>query len=68
LAASIVTADAELAQSREARRLVTVEPDFSDIKATEDQMMDPNLAIQALQIGKRQAEREAPAIQAAWKF
>jgi hypothetical protein len=30
--------------------------------------MDPNLAIQALQIGKRQAEREAAAIQAAWTF
>jgi hypothetical protein len=30
--------------------------------------MDPDSAIQALQIGKRQAEREAAAIQAAWNF
>jgi hypothetical protein len=37
-----------------------------DLKATADQMMDPNVAIRALQVGKRQAEREAPAIQAAW--
>lgn len=29
-------------------------------------MMDPNLTFQALQIGKRQAEREAAAIQAIW--
>jgi hypothetical protein len=28
--------------------------------------MDPNSAIQALRMGKRQAEREAAAIQAAW--
>jgi len=31
-------------------------------------MMDPNFAIQAFQVGKRQAEREAAAIQAAWNF
>jgi hypothetical protein len=29
-------------------------------------MMDPNLAIQAVQIGRQQAEGEAAAIQAAW--
>jgi NTE family protein len=68
LAASDATADAELAQLRETRQLVAVEPDFSDIEITEDLMMDPNLAIQALQIGKRQAEREAAAIQATWTF
>jgi NTE family protein len=66
LAAS-VTPDAELAPLRQTRRLVAVEPDFSDIEAPAN-MMDPNLAIQALQIGKRQAEREAAAIQAAWNF
>ncbi len=43
----------------------TVEPDFSDTQAPAN-MMDPNLAIQAFQAGKRQAEREAAAIQAAW--
>ena len=31
-------------------------------------MMDPNLAVQALQIGKRQGQREAPAIQASRNF
>ena len=66
LAAS-VTPDAELAPLRQSRRLVAVEPDFSDIEAPAN-MMDPNLAIQAFQTGKRQAEREAAAIQAAWNF
>jgi NTE family protein len=68
LAASEATAEAELAQLRETRQLVAVEPDFSDLKVTEDLMMDPNLAIQALQTGKRQAQREAAAIQAAWNL
>jgi NTE family protein len=63
LAAS-VTPDAELAPLRQTRRLVAVEPDFSDIEAPAN-MMDPNLAIQAFQIGKRQAAGEAVAIQAA---
>ena len=31
-------------------------------------MMDPNLTVQAIQIGKRQAQREAPAIQASRNF
>jgi len=53
LAAS-VTPDAELAPLRQTRRLVAVEPDFSDIEAPAN-MMDPNLAIEAFQIGKRQA-------------
>jgi NTE family protein len=66
LAASL-TPDAELAPLRQTRLLVAVEPDFSDIKAPAN-MMDPNLAIQAFQIGERQAEREAAAIQAAWNF
>jgi NTE family protein len=66
LAASAARADAELAQLRETRRLVAVEPDFSGIDAPADLMMDPNLAIRALQIGERQAEREAAAIQDAW--
>jgi hypothetical protein len=52
---------------RETRRLVAVEPDFSDIEAPAT-MMDPNLAIQAFQIGKRQAAGEAGAIQAALNF
>jgi NTE family protein len=66
LAAS-VTPDAELAPLRQTRRLVAVEPDFSDIEAPAN-MMDPNLAIQAFQAGKRQAGREAAAIKAAWNF
>jgi NTE family protein len=66
LAAS-VTPDAELAPLRQTRRLVAVEPDFSDIEAPAN-VMDPNLAIKAFQIGKRQAAGEAAAIQAAWDF
>jgi len=66
LAASEATANAELAQLRETRQLVAVEPDFSDLTVTEDQMMDPSVAIQAFRIGTRQAERQAAAIQAAW--
>ena len=66
LAAS-VTPDAELAPLRQTRRLVAVEPDFSDIEAPAN-MMDPNHAVQAFQIGRRQAADEATAIQAAWNF
>jgi NTE family protein len=65
--ASAATPDAELAQLRETRRVIAVEPDFSGIEAPANHM-DPDLAIQALRIGKRQAEREAAAIQAAWNF
>jgi NTE family protein len=64
LAAS-VTADAELAPLRHTRRVVAVEPDFSEIEAPAN-LMDPSLAVQALQIGKRQAAGEAAAIRAAW--
>jgi NTE family protein len=67
LAASAATSEAELAQLRKTRQLVAVEPDFGDIEAPANHM-DPDFAIQAFQIGKRQAEREAAAIQAAWSF
>jgi NTE family protein len=67
LAASAATPDAELAQLRETGRLVAVEPDFGDTGAPANGM-DPNSAIQALRIGKRQAEREAAEIKAAWNF
>ncbi|MET0493447.1 MAG: patatin-like phospholipase family protein [Actinoplanes sp.] len=63
--ASTIRADTEVAQLRETTRLVAVEPDFSDIKAPV-QMLDPETAGRALHIGKRQAEREAAAIRAAW--
>ncbi len=66
LAAS-VTPDAELAPLRQTRRLIAVQPDFSDIEAPAN-MMDPNQAVQAFQIGRRQAAGEATAIQAAWNF
>lgn len=64
LAAS-VTPDAELAPLRETRQVVAVEPDFSEI-GTPTNMMDPDLVIQALKIGKRQAVADTAAIQAAW--
>ncbi len=64
LAAS-VTPDAELAPLRETRHLVAVEPDFSEI-GTPANMMDPDLVIQALKIGKRQAVADTEAIQTTW--
>ena len=64
---SDATADAELAQLRETRRVVAVEPDFSDTQAPAN-LMDPNFTVKALQVGRGQAEREAAAIQAAWNF
>lgn len=64
LAAS-VTPEAELAPLRRTRRLVALEPDFSDIDGPAN-MMDPNVAIGAFQMGKRQAAGEAAAIRAAW--
>lgn len=60
-----VTPDAELAPLRESRRLLAIEPDFSETGAPAS-MMDPNLVIQALQVGQRQALGEAAAIQASW--
>jgi NTE family protein len=64
LAAS-VTPDAELSPLRETRRVVAVEPDFSDIGAPANPM-DPNLVLQAFQVGKRQASSVVAAIRAAW--
>ena len=66
LAASL-TPDTELEPLRKTRRLVAVEPDFSETGAPAN-MMDPNATIQALQIGERQAADEAAAIRAAWDF
>ncbi|WP_329057864.1 patatin-like phospholipase family protein [Amycolatopsis sp. NBC_01480] len=63
--ASDIRADAEVAQLRENTRLVAVAPDFSDLEAPVN-MLDPKIAAQALHIGKRQAEREAAALRAAW--
>jgi NTE family protein len=62
-----VTPDAELAPLRESRRLLAVEPDFSGLDNPAN-MMDPNLAIQAFQIGKQQAADGAAVILAAWSF
>jgi NTE family protein len=67
LSVSDATANAELAQLRETRRLIAVEPDFSGIEAPAN-MMDPDLTFQALRIGKGQAQREAATIQAAWNL
>jgi NTE family protein len=63
--ASTIRADAEVARLRETTRLVAVEPDFSDLQEPV-KMLDPQIAGRALHIGKRQAEREAPTIRAAW--
>jgi NTE family protein len=63
--ASTIRADAEVARLRETTRLVAVEPDFSGLE-TPVKMLDPRIAGRALHIGKRQAEREAATIRAAW--
>jgi NTE family protein len=62
---SDVGAEAELTQLRGTRRLVAIEPDLSEIKVTPSLMMDPNLAIAARQLGKRQADHESAAVRAA---
>ncbi|GLZ01117.1 patatin-like phospholipase family protein [Actinoplanes sp. NBRC 103695] len=64
-AASDIRADTEVAQLRGTTRLIAVEPDFSDLEAPVN-MLDPQIAGQALHIGKRQAEHEAATIRAAW--
>jgi NTE family protein len=63
--AADIRANAEVARLRETTRLVAVEPDFSDLEAPV-KMLDPQIAGRALHIGKRQAEREAATIRAAW--
>jgi NTE family protein len=60
-----VSPEEELAPLRETRQIIAVEPDFREIE-TQANMMDPNIARQALQIGKRQAATTAAALQAAW--
>jgi NTE family protein len=63
--ASTIRANAEVARLRDTTRLVAVEPDFSGLDAPV-KMLDPQIAGRALHIGRRQAEREAPTIRAAW--
>ena len=65
---SLATADAELAQLRETTRLIAVGPDFGEMNITADQMMDPNVAAQAVRVGQLQAGREAAAILATWNL
>lgn len=65
-AASASAAAAEVARLRATTRVIAVEPDFGGIQ-TENRMMDPKLALEALQIGRRQAEREVAVIKEAWK-
>jgi NTE family protein len=60
-----VSPEEELAPLRETRQVVAVEPDFRGVEAPAN-MMDPNIARQALEIGKRQAAGTAAALQVAW--
>ena len=57
-----VAPETELAPLRAARRVVAIEPDFSDVRATAG-MMDPTFAREALRVGNRQAHCVAAAIQ-----
>jgi NTE family protein len=59
--------DAELTALCQSRRLVAVEIDLGDIE-TPTNMMDPNLAVYAFQIGKLQGAAEVVSIQTAWSL
>jgi NTE family protein len=63
--ASVATPEAEIAPLRRTRRVVAVEPDFGDIGG-QPNLMDLDLATQAVQIGKRQAGHESTLIQTVW--
>lgn len=66
LATSIATANAELARLRGTARVIAIEADFREIEAPAHRLMDPDLAVDALRIGKRQAVREVELIQSVW--
>ncbi|MFJ9779206.1 patatin-like phospholipase family protein [Amycolatopsis sp. NPDC101161] len=66
LATSIAGANEELARLRDTARVLAIEADFSEIEAPPHMLMDPNLAVHALQIGERQALREFETIRSAW--
>lgn len=63
---STIASNAELAQLRETTQVVAIDPDFSDLDSPVN-MLDPQIAGQALQIGMQQAAREAASIQATWR-
>jgi NTE family protein len=64
LAAS-VTPNAEIEPLRLSRRLMALEPDFSHLEDPVN-MMDPELVIEAFQIGRRQSADEFAPILAVW--
>lgn len=65
LATSFAAIQGELAQARATGQLVAIEPDFGETQEPANRM-NPNLAVQAFHIGKRQARGEAATIQATW--
>ncbi len=66
LATPIARASEELAQLRDTARVVAIEADFSEIEAPAHMLMDPSLAVHALEIGQRQALREFETLQSGW--
>ncbi|MGD0853503.1 MAG: patatin-like phospholipase family protein [Acidimicrobiales bacterium] len=64
--ATSVAPNAELAPLRRSRRLMALEPDFSHIGEPVN-MMDPNVVIEAFQIGRRQSADAVAPILAVWK-
>jgi NTE family protein len=67
LVASLAAARAEVARLRETTRVVVaLEPDFRGVEIAPNRRMDPGLAAKAVQIGRQQAQREAPTLRAAW--
>lgn len=63
---STIASNAELARLRETTQVVAIDPDFSDLDSPVN-MLDPQIAGQALQIGMQQGAREAASIQAVWR-
>jgi NTE family protein len=57
--------DTEIALLRRTMEVIALEPDFADLGATPN-LMDPDLAIQSVQIGRRQARHASTLIQSVW--
>ncbi|CAN5335184.1 patatin-like phospholipase family protein [soil metagenome] len=67
LVTSNIAADAEIATLRESSTVIAIDPDFGDLNVTQEQMMDANVASQAVKIGRQQAGTEAASILAVWR-
>jgi NTE family protein len=65
-ATSLGAENAELQRLGATTRVTAIEPRFDQLAVTPEQMMDPAVAGQAIQVGRAQAETEAPSIRDSW--